>query len=228
MSWEMRTEKYAEIFWYSKKNLKDRLGEGWSLPDRIRRKIRNGELKSRHGEMGEFTSLMLVGAFVLAGFGAAEAASRCQTRNDLPGQWYFSHVFFISGGPDGLPYMNCKIVVKKSGRTKVNKTSCTDSFGGSYFAKSGGGLSVNRSCRVTGPLVLAALGEGGQPNATQILRSFQPGAEVSVIITLDNLRMVSDKLSMHGSARITFSGPRFPGPGTTTGTLPTFLDVLKR
>jgi len=51
MNWEMRTEKYAEIFWYSKKNLKDRLTESWSLPDRIRKKIRNGELKSRRGEM---------------------------------------------------------------------------------------------------------------------------------------------------------------------------------
>ena len=53
MSWEMRTEKYAEIFWYSKKSLRDRLAENWSLPDRIRRKIRNGELKSRQGEMSE-------------------------------------------------------------------------------------------------------------------------------------------------------------------------------
>jgi len=53
MNWEMRTEKYAEIFWYSKKNLKDRLTENWSLPDRIRKKIRTGELKSRQGEMTE-------------------------------------------------------------------------------------------------------------------------------------------------------------------------------
>ena len=178
--------------------------------------------------MRKFVSLMLAGAFVLAGLDAAEAASRCQTRGDLPGQWHFFHVFFAPGGPDGLPYLNCKIVVKKSGKTKVNKTSCTDSFGGRYFAKPGGGLSVNRSCRVTGPLVLAALGEGGQPGATQILGNFLPGAEVSVIVTLDNLRMVSDKLSMHGSAGITFSGPRFPGPGTLTATLPTFLDVVKR
>jgi hypothetical protein len=53
MSWEMRAEKYAEIFWYSKKNLRDRLAKDWSLPDRIRKKIRNGELKSRQGEMSE-------------------------------------------------------------------------------------------------------------------------------------------------------------------------------
>lgn len=178
--------------------------------------------------MRKIVSLMLVGGLVLAGLGAAEAASRCQTRGDLPGQWYFSHAFFAPGGPQGIPYLNCKIVITKSGRTKVNKSSCTDSFGGRYFARPGGGLSVNRSCRVTGPLVLAGIGEGGQPGATQLLGNFLPGAEVSVIVTLDNLRMVSDKLSMHGSARITFSGPRFPEPGTTTATLPAFLDVVKR
>lgn len=53
MSWQSRTEKYAEIFWYSKKNLADRLGKSWVLPDRIRKKIRNGELKTGHGAMGE-------------------------------------------------------------------------------------------------------------------------------------------------------------------------------
>ena len=53
MSWDMRTEKYAEIFWYSKKNLKDRLAKSWSLPEKIRTKIRNGEKKSRRGEMSE-------------------------------------------------------------------------------------------------------------------------------------------------------------------------------
>ena len=53
MSWEMRAEKYAEIFWYSKKNLKDRLAKGWSLPERIRKQIRNGEIKSRQGDMSE-------------------------------------------------------------------------------------------------------------------------------------------------------------------------------
>jgi hypothetical protein len=53
MGWKMRTEKYAEIFWYSKKRLKDRLAEDWSLPDKIRRKIHNGELKSRQGEMSK-------------------------------------------------------------------------------------------------------------------------------------------------------------------------------
>ena len=53
MNWAMRTEKYAEIFWYSKKNLRDRLAKDWSLPDKIRRTIRNGELKSRQGEMSE-------------------------------------------------------------------------------------------------------------------------------------------------------------------------------
>ena len=53
MSWQMRAEKYAEIFWYSKKNLKNRLGEDWAVPDRVRRKIRDGELKSEHRQMGE-------------------------------------------------------------------------------------------------------------------------------------------------------------------------------
>ena len=53
MSKEMRTEKYAEIFWYSKKNLRDRLGKNWLLPDGVREKIRNGEPKSRHSEMSE-------------------------------------------------------------------------------------------------------------------------------------------------------------------------------
>ena len=53
MSWPMRTEKYAEIFWYSKKNLRDRLGKDWEVPDRVRTKIREGELKSSHRPMSE-------------------------------------------------------------------------------------------------------------------------------------------------------------------------------
>jgi len=53
MSWKMRAEKYAEIFWYCKKNLKNRLGEDYTVPHRIRRKILNGQLESKHRQMGE-------------------------------------------------------------------------------------------------------------------------------------------------------------------------------
>ena len=52
MSWEVRAEKYAEIFWYSKKNLSDRLGQDWAVPNSVRRKIRDGELKAEHRKMG--------------------------------------------------------------------------------------------------------------------------------------------------------------------------------
>jgi hypothetical protein len=53
MSWQMCAEKYAEIFWYCKKNLRDRLGVDWTVPDVIRRNIRAGELKAKHKEMSE-------------------------------------------------------------------------------------------------------------------------------------------------------------------------------
>ena len=53
MNWQTRTQKYAEIFWYSKKGLRDRLGKDWTLPDTTRSKISNGELKSVHGGMSE-------------------------------------------------------------------------------------------------------------------------------------------------------------------------------
>jgi hypothetical protein len=53
MSWRKRAEKYAELFWYSKKNLRDRLGEDWEVPDRVRGKIREGELKSSHRQLSE-------------------------------------------------------------------------------------------------------------------------------------------------------------------------------
>lgn len=53
MGWQARAEKYAEIFWYSKKSLTDRLGKDWAPPGSIRQKIANGELKPGHREMGE-------------------------------------------------------------------------------------------------------------------------------------------------------------------------------
>lgn len=53
MSWQQRAEKYAEIFWFSKKNLRDRLQLDWALPEAVRGKIRSGELKSNRGNLGE-------------------------------------------------------------------------------------------------------------------------------------------------------------------------------
>ena len=46
MSWQMRAEKYAEIFWFSKKPLRDRLGEDWQLPAAVSNRIREGEPKT--------------------------------------------------------------------------------------------------------------------------------------------------------------------------------------
>lgn len=53
MNWQLRAEKYAEIFWYSKKNLSDRLGKDWAPSPTIKSRIRSGELKSIHKEMGQ-------------------------------------------------------------------------------------------------------------------------------------------------------------------------------
>lgn len=60
MDWAERAEKYAEIFWYSKKNLRDRLGQDWRLPDATRRKIHGGNPKTRRGEMSEKELRMLL------------------------------------------------------------------------------------------------------------------------------------------------------------------------
>ncbi len=176
--------------------------------------------------MRKLVTFILLGGFVLAGLGApaAEAKNRCKARTDLPGVWYVSFVLF----DNDAPFANCKAVYSKRGGINIDKSNCIDSFGSRYFARSGGVVSLNRACQVSGQVVLSAFGEGGQANAHPLLERFQPGAEVSVIVELDNLRMVRDKLSMHGSGTVTYAGPSFSSGTPRADTFGAILDVIKK
>lgn len=177
--------------------------------------------------MRKLATLILLGSFVLAGLGApaAEASNhRCKARTDLPGTWYVSFVLIA----EEAPYASCKIVYTKGGGIKVNKSTCTDSAGSKYFARFGGGVSLNRACRVSGQVILTAFGEGGQSTGNEVLEEFQPGAEVTVVVSLDNLRLVRDKLSAHGSGKVTYSGPGYPTGTPRTFSVGAVIDAIKK
>ncbi|MCP5102159.1 MAG: hypothetical protein GY950_02205 [bacterium] len=45
--WRRLAEKYAEIFWFSKKELRDALNRDWRFPPVVRERIKNGQLSTR-------------------------------------------------------------------------------------------------------------------------------------------------------------------------------------
>lgn len=47
MDWRELAEKYAEIFWLTKKELRDALDLEWSFPPIVKERIRNGEMNTR-------------------------------------------------------------------------------------------------------------------------------------------------------------------------------------
>lgn len=47
MDWRQLTLKYAEIFWFSKKELRDALGEDWRFPPAIEERVAKGEISTR-------------------------------------------------------------------------------------------------------------------------------------------------------------------------------------
>jgi hypothetical protein len=51
--WRKLAEKYAEIFWFAKKELRDELGLDWTMPGEIKERIRRGELNTRLQNLGQ-------------------------------------------------------------------------------------------------------------------------------------------------------------------------------
>jgi hypothetical protein len=47
LDWKQLAEKYAEIFWFSKKELRDKLRQDWRLPRRVKERIQNGKISTR-------------------------------------------------------------------------------------------------------------------------------------------------------------------------------------
>lgn len=47
LDWRRLAEKYAEIFWFSKKELREAAGGDWRIPESVRERIKNGELNTR-------------------------------------------------------------------------------------------------------------------------------------------------------------------------------------
>lgn len=45
--WRFLSEKYAEIFWFSKKELRNKLGLDWRIPDAVKERIQTGKLNTR-------------------------------------------------------------------------------------------------------------------------------------------------------------------------------------
>lgn len=45
--WRFLAEKYAQIFWFSKKELRDEAGFDWHVPDTVKERIQSGELNTR-------------------------------------------------------------------------------------------------------------------------------------------------------------------------------------
>jgi len=47
LDWRQLAEKYAEIFWFSKKELREAAGGDWRIPESVRERIKTGELNTR-------------------------------------------------------------------------------------------------------------------------------------------------------------------------------------
>jgi len=47
LDWKQLAEKYAAIFWFSKKELRDELQSDWHLPPPVKKQIQNGEISTR-------------------------------------------------------------------------------------------------------------------------------------------------------------------------------------
>ena len=45
--WKEITNRYADVYWYRKKPLRDLLKSGWKVPDKVREKINNGGINER-------------------------------------------------------------------------------------------------------------------------------------------------------------------------------------
>lgn len=47
LDWRQLAQKYAEIFWFSKKELRDDFGLDWRIPPIVKKRIKNGKLNTR-------------------------------------------------------------------------------------------------------------------------------------------------------------------------------------
>jgi hypothetical protein len=47
LHWRQLAEKYAEIFWFSKKELRDEFGLDWCIPREVKERIKKGEVNTR-------------------------------------------------------------------------------------------------------------------------------------------------------------------------------------
>ncbi len=47
LDWRELAEKYAEIFWFSKKELRELTGGDWRIPESVRERVKTGELNTR-------------------------------------------------------------------------------------------------------------------------------------------------------------------------------------
>ncbi len=53
LEWQKRAEKYADIFWYSKKQLRDILEEDWAVPEAVRQQIQHGEISTKQKQISQ-------------------------------------------------------------------------------------------------------------------------------------------------------------------------------
>lgn len=53
LDWRRLAEKYAEIFWFAKKELRDAVGGDWRIPESVKDRIKSGELNKRLPSLGQ-------------------------------------------------------------------------------------------------------------------------------------------------------------------------------
>jgi len=53
LDWRKLAEKYADIFWFSKKELRDELKLDWHFPQSVKERIESGELNTRHQNLSQ-------------------------------------------------------------------------------------------------------------------------------------------------------------------------------